>query len=222
MNAVSALIRRDLVLAYRQGGGLGSALGFFLAVVALMPLGLGPDQALLQRIAPGALWIALLLAVLLSADLIFRSDFDDGSLDLMAMSPMPLEGIVLIKAVVHWLTASLPLAIAAPCMGLLLNMKPGQFTAIGLAMLAGSLNLSLLAAFGAAVTVGLRRGGLLASLLLLPIYVPVLIFGIAASRASDTLPDIRGSALLILAALSLAALVVVPIASAAALRSYLR
>jgi heme exporter protein B len=222
MTPVYALIRRDLKIAFRQGGGLGTALGFFLAVVALMPLGLGPDQALLQRVAPGALWIALLLSVLLSADLIFRSDFDDGSLDLMAMGSMPLEGVVLIKGVVHWLTSSLPLALAAPLMGFLLNLDPRQFTAVGLAMLAGSVNLSLLAAFGAAVTVGLRRGGLLASLLILPIYVPVLIFGIAASRASSAMPDIRGSALLILAALSLAALVIVPIASAAALRSYLR
>ncbi|MGH6873470.1 MAG: heme exporter protein CcmB [Aestuariivirgaceae bacterium] len=222
MTAVSALIRRDLRIAFRQGGSLGTALGFFLAVVTLMPLGLGPDPALLQRLAPGALWIALLLSVLLSADLLFRGDFDDGSLDLMAMGSMPLEAVVLIKAAVHWLTSSLPLALAAPFLGFLLNMDARQFTSIGLAMLAGSVTLSLLAAFGAAVTVGLRRGGLLASLLVLPIYVPVLIFGVAASRTPSAVPDIRGPSLLILAALSLATLVVVPIASAAALRSYLR
>ena len=111
----------------RQGGSLGAALGFFLAVVAFLPLGLGPDPALLQRIAPGALWIALLLSVLLSADLIFRSDFDDGSLEVMATGTMPLEVVVLIKAAVHWLTTSLPLALAAPVAGLLLNMEPGRF-----------------------------------------------------------------------------------------------
>lgn len=222
MTPVSALIRRDLKIAFRQGGSLGTALGFFLAVMALIPLGLGPDQTLLQRVAPGILWVALLLSVLLSTDLIFRGDFDDGSLDIMAIGSMPLEMVVLVKAAVHWLTSSLPLALAAPLVGFLLNLDPRQFTSIGLAMLVGSVNLSLMAAFGAAVTVGLRRGGLLASLLILPIYVPVLIFGIGASRASSAIPDVRVPSLLIVAALSLAALVVAPVASAAALRSYLR
>jgi heme exporter protein B len=222
MSPAAALVRRDLKIAFRQGGSLGTALGFFLAVTALMPLGLGPDQVLLQRVAPGVLWLALLLSVLLSAEFIFRSDFDDGSLEIMAISSMPLELMVLIKAAVHWLTSSLPLALIAPLAGVLLNMNPRQFPAVGLAMLTGSIGLSLLAAFGAAVTVGLRRGGLLASLLILPIYVPVIIFGIAASGVPAAVPDIGGRSLLVLAALSLATLVVVPIASAAALRSYLR
>ncbi len=222
MTAAAALVRRDLQIVVRQGGSLGAALGFFLAVVAFLPLGLGPDPALLERVAPGALWIALLLSVLLSADLIFRSDFDDGSLDVMATGSMPFEVVVLIKASVHWLTTSLPLALAAPAAGLLLNMDVSHFASAGPAMLVGSVNLSLFATFGAAVTVGLRRGGLLASLLILPIYVPVLIFGVAASRASSAIPDVRASSLALLGALSLAALVVVPVASAAALRSYLR
>jgi heme exporter protein B len=222
MSAFSALIRRDLKIAARQGSSFGTAAGFFLAVIVLMPVSVGPDPALLQRVAPGVLWIALLLSVLLSADPIFRADYDDGSLDIMATSPMPLEWIVLIKSAIHWLMSSLPLALVAPLAGILLGIEIGELAPIGLTMLIGSVNLSLLAAFGAAVTVGLRRGGLLASLIILPIYVPVLIFGIAASGSASASPDIRWPALIILTALSLAAMVVVPIASAAALRSYLR
>jgi heme exporter protein B len=221
MSPVTALIRRDLRIIVRQGGGLGSALGFFLAVVALVPLGVGPDQALLQRLAPGTLWIALLLSVLLSADALFRGDYDDGSLELMAIGSTPLEVVVLTKAAVHWLTSGLPLALAAPLLGVLLNLDPAHIADLGLAMMLGSVDLSLLAAFGAAVTVGLRRGGLLASLVILPIYVPVLIFGIAAGRA-DSVPGVGGPAFMILTGLALAALVVVPVAAAAALRSYLR
>ncbi|HLF21187.1 MAG TPA: heme exporter protein CcmB, partial [Aestuariivirga sp.] len=121
MNPIWALIRRDLTLSLRQGGGAGTAFGFFLTVVVLLPLGLGPDQALLQRIAPGALWIALLLSVLLSADRIFQQDYEDGSLDILAMAPLPLELASLAKAIAHWLTASLPLAVAAPLLGFLIN-----------------------------------------------------------------------------------------------------
>jgi heme exporter protein B len=222
MSLVWALIRRDLVLAFRQGGGAGNALGFFLAVIVLLPIGLGPDQALLQRIAPGALWIALLLSVLLSADRIFQQDFEDGSLDVMAMGPVPFELIALGKALVHWLSTSLPLAIAAPLLGFLINLDPAAILSLSLAMVLGSITLSLLAAIGAAVTVGLRRGGLLVSLLVLPLYVPALIFGVSASAPVAAGPDIATPALLILAALALASLVLSPIAAAAALRSYLQ
>lgn len=214
-----ALIRRDLTLSLRQGGGVGTALGFFLTVVVLLPLGLGPDQALLQRIAPGALWIALLLSVLLSADRIFQQDFEDGSLDILAMAPLPLELTALAKAIAHWLTSSLPLAIAAPILGFLINLEPQAILPLFLAMGLGSVTLSLLAAIGAAVTVGLRRGGLLVSLLVLPLYVPVLIFGMSAMGGG---PDLATASLLILLALALASLVLAPIAAAAALRSYLK
>jgi heme exporter protein B len=214
-----ALIRRDVNLSLRQGGGVGTALGFFLTVVVLLPLGLGPDQALLQRIAPGALWIALLLSVLLSADRIFQQDFEDGSLDILAMAPLPLELTALAKAIAHWLTASLPLAVAAPLLGFLINLESQAILPLFLAMGLGSVSLSLLAAVGAAVTVGLRRGGLLVSLLVLPLYVPVLIFGMSAMGGG---PDLATASLLILLALALASLVLSPIAAAAALRSYLK
>lgn len=222
MTLILALIRRDLLLSIRQGGGVGTALGFFLTVVVLLPIGIGPDQALLGRIAPGALWIALLLAVLLSADRIFQQDYEDGSLDIMAMGPVPLEIVTLAKAVAHWLTASLPLAIAAPLLGFLINLDPPVLVPLALAMAMGSVTLSLLASVGAAVTVGLRRGGLLVSLLVLPLYVPVLIFGVSASTTSTAGPDIATPSLLILAALALASLVLSPLAAAAALRSYLQ
>jgi heme exporter protein B len=213
-----ALIRRDLMLATRQGGGVGTAIGFFVTVIVLLPLGLGPDQTLLQRIAPGALWIALLLSVLLSAERIFQSDYEDGSLDAMALGVVPLELVVLAKAAAHWLTTALPLAIAAPFFGFLINLDPEAILPLSFAMIIGSIALSLLAALGAAITVALRRGGLLVSLLILPFYVPCLIFGVAASSISDLITP----SLLMLAALALASLVLIPIAAAAALRAYLK
>lgn len=221
MKLLYALLKRDLALAFRQGGGVGTALGFFLTVVVLLPIGLGPDQALLQRLAPGALWIALLLSVLLSADRIFQQDYEDGSLDLMAMAPAPLEMTALTKSIAHWLSTSLPLAIAAPLLGFLLNLDPLAIAPLAAAMALGSIALSMLAAIGAAVTVGLRRGGLLVSLLVLPLYVPVLIFGVSASTAGMA-PNLALPSLMILAALALASLVLAPIAAAAALRSYLK
>jgi heme exporter protein B len=213
-----ALMRRDLLLATRQGGGVGTAIGFFVTVIVLLPLGLGPDQALLQRIAPGALWIALLLSVLLSAERIFQADYEDGSLDAMALGVVPLELVVLAKAAAHWLTTALPLAIAAPLLGFLINLDPAIILPLGLAMLLGSLALSLLAALGAAITVALRRGGLLVSLLILPFYVPCLIFGVAATTSVELMKP----SLLMLAALALASFVLIPIAAAAALRAYLK
>ena len=222
MSLIWALIRRDLVLSLRQGGGAGTALGFFLSVVVLLPIGLGPDQALLQRLAPGLLWIALLLSVLLSADRIFQQDYEDGSLDIMAMGPVPFELVALAKAIAHWLSTSLPLAIVAPLLGFLINLEAAAILPLALAMGLGSIALSLLASIGAAVTVGLRRGGLLISVLVLPLYVPVLIFGVSASSGAVAGPDIATASLLILLALALASLVLSPLAAAAALRSYLK
>jgi heme exporter protein B len=221
MSAVTAIIRRDLRTGFRQGSSLGTAVGFFLTVVVLLPVGLGPDQALLQRIAPGALWIALLMSVLLASDRIFQADYDDGSLEILTMGPLTFELVTLVKALVHWLTAGLPLAVLAPLLGFLVNISPKQIVPLFVAMIIGSLGISLLAALGAAVTAGLRRGGVLVSLIILPLYVPMLIFGVAASSSFGELGN-AGGPLLILAALSLIALVVVPIAASAALRSYMQ
>lgn len=220
--AFTAILKRDFTLAIRQGGGIGTAIGFFLTVVVLLPLGLGPDQNLLSRIAPGALWIALLLSVLLSADKLWQADHDDGSLEVMALSDTPLEITALAKSTVHWLTSGLPLAIAAPLLGFLLNLEAALVLPLMMAMVTGSLALSLLASLGAAITVGLRQGGLLVSLLILPLYVPVMIFGVLSTSGFQTGIDNSSTSLLILAAVVLIALVVSPFASAAALRSYLR
>ena len=157
MKLLRALIHRDLLLSWRQGGGAGTALGFFLTVVVLLPIGVGPDQGLLQRIAPGALWIALLLSVLLTADRIFQQDYEDGSLDVFAMGPVPLELVAVAKAAAHWLSTSLPLAIAAPLLGFLLNLAPEAIVPLALAMIVGSIALSMLAALG-----GRHYGGLAA------------------------------------------------------------
>ena len=217
MTGLAALVRRDILLALRQGGGAGTALGFFLTVVVLLPLGIGPDLALLQRVAPGALWIALLLSILLSAERIFQADYEDGSLELFTLGPVALELVVGAKAVAHWLVAGLPLALAAPLLGFLLNLAPGLVLPLALAMVTGSLALSLLASLGAAVTVGLRRGGLLISLIVLPLYVPVMVFGVAASSGAEFAPPF-----MILAAIVLVSIVVVPFAAAAALRAHVR
>ena len=219
MKLLLALLRRDLILAARQGGGAGTALGFFLTVLVLLPIGIGPDQLTLQRLAPGILWITLLLSVLLSADRIFQQDYEDGSLDVMAMAPPALELVVLTKAIAHWLSTSLPLSLAAPFLGVLLNLKTDIIWLLALAMILGSIALSLLAMIGASLTVNLRRGGLLISILVLPLYVPVLVFGMSATTGS---PEVAMPSLLILSAIALASLVLSPIAAAAALRAYLR
>ncbi len=220
MSAVRAIIARDLRLGARQGG-LGTAIGFLLALIVLVPLSLGPDLALLSRIAPGIMWLGLLLAVLLTSEQIFQQDFEDGSLDLMTMTATPFELIVLAKAFSHWITVSLPLAVLAPPLGLMLNINIAQVPMIWVAMILGSFALSMLAAIGGAVTAGLRRGSLLVSLVILPLYVPVLIFGIAAST-SGLAPETALPSFLVLLAITLVTLVISPLASAAALKAYLR
>lgn len=217
-----ALLKRDLVLSWRQGGGVGTAFGFFLTVIVLLPLGIGPDAGVLQRIAPGGLWIALLLSVLLSADSVYQTDYEDGSLELMTFGSMPLELVSATKSLAHWLTSGLPLAIVAPLLGFLLNLDSTLIVPLIGAMVLGSIGLSFLAGLGAAVTVGLRRGGLLVSLLVLPLYVPVLIFGISAGGAGTAGPDVTSASFAILSGIVLVILVVAPFASGAALRSYMR
>jgi heme exporter protein B len=222
VKAALALLRRDLALAWREGGAVGVALGFFLVVVAITPLGLGPDLNLLARIAPGILWVALLLAALLSADRIFHNAYEDGALDLLIMSALPLPLIAAIKSLAHWLTTSVPLALLAPVLGLLLNLPLQAMPMLVLSMLAGTLAVSFVAAIGASLTLGLKRSGLLLALLVLPLYVPVLIFGVAAASAAITGPASPWPPFLMLCALSLASIVLAPLAAAAALRTALR
>ena len=218
--SLKALLWRDIALARKQGGGLGAALSFILAVEVMVPLAVGPNLNLLQHLAAGMMWLALLLAVLLTADRIFQQDLEDGSLDLMTMSTVPFELITLTKTLAHWLMVSLPLAIIAPPLGLMLNLDINQLPILWLAMITGSLALSLLASLGGAVTAGLRRGGLLVSILILPLYIPVLIFGVSATTMIMG-PQSALPSLLILLAITLMCLVIVPLACAAALRTYM-
>ena len=216
-----ALLIRDLRLAVRAGGGFGLGLAFFLIVVVLIPFGVGPETGLLGEIAPGVLWVAALLACLLSLDRVFSLDFEDGSLDLLATSPLPLEGVVAAKAVAHWLTTGLPLVLAAPVFALLMSLPLQGYVALVVSLLLGTPALSIIGAFGAALTVGIKRGGLLLSLLVLPLYVPTLIFGADVARRGA---EGQGyvSPLLMLAGISFAALALLPFASAAVLRVNLR
>lgn len=216
-----ALLIRDLRLAVRAGGGFGLALAFFLIVVVLVPFGVGPDPALLSRIAPGILWVAALLAALLSLDRIFALDIEDGSLPLLATAPLPLESVALAKGVAHWITTGLPLTLAAPVLGVLLNLPTPAFQWVFVTLLIGTPALSMIGTFGAALTVGLRRGGLLLSLLVLPLYVPTLIFGAeAVQRGAAGLP--AQVPLLMLGGITAAAIALLPFATAIALKINLR
>lgn len=221
MKAFLAIVWRDLILGFRQGGGAGAAIAFMLSVLVLIPLSIGPDQNQLQRLAPGIMWLALLLAILLTSEKIFQQDYEDGSLDLLTLIDLPLELVVLAKALAHWLAVGLPVAVIAPLLGIFLNIELSAIPVLLLAMALGSLALSLLAAIGGAITAGLRRGGLLVSLLILPLYVPVLVFGLSATTQNSG-PTGGSSSLLVLTAIVLISLVLQPWASAAALRAYLR
>lgn len=216
-----ALLLRDLRLATRAGGGFGLGLAFFLIVCTLVPFGVGPDAGTLTRIAPGILWVGALLACLLSLDRIFALDREDGSLDLLATAPLPLEGVVAVKAAAHWLTTGLPLVAAAPVFGLLLHLPAAALPWLLGSLVLGTPALSMLGAFGAALTVGLRRGGLLMSLLVLPLYIPTLIFGAEAVRRGAAGAD-GTTPLVLLAGITLAVLAAIPFAAAAALRVNLR
>ena len=218
---MTALLKRDLALALRSGGGFGLSLAFFLIVVMFVPFGVGSESGLLAKIAPGIMWIGALLACLLSLDRIFQLDFEDGSLDLLATSPLPLEEVVTMKAIAHWLTTGLPLSLAAPVFGFLLHLPAQAYTWLFFSLLIGTPALSFLGAFGAAITVGLRRGGLLLSLLVLPLYIPTLIFGTqSVALVSEGLDNT--TAFLILAAISLLTFALIPFAAARVLRINLR
>jgi heme exporter protein B len=218
MSAFLALLFHELRLARRQGGALATALGFYLVVVAAMPLGLGPDLKLLSRIAPGVLWVALLLSALLTADRMFQDDFEDGTLEILSIGPLPLEMVALAKGVAHWLCVSVPLLLMARLLALMLNMDSAAYGPMTLSFLAGTPAVSLLAGVGSALTLGLRRGGVLLPLLILPLYVPVLIFGVSAIDAAITGVGSFYASLSILCALTLVTGVLAPLATAAALR----
>jgi heme exporter protein B len=212
------LLARDVRLAIREGGAIGTALGFYLMVVAILPLGLGPDLNLLSRIAPGVLWIALLLSALLSADRIFHADHEDGTLEALSLGPLPLELVAAAKASAHWLTTALPLTLLAPLLGLMLNLDATAYLPLAITMLVGTPAISFIGSIGAALTLGLGRGGLLLSLLVLPLFIPVLVFGVSTISAIVSGPGSFVSPLLILAAFSVASVVLAPFATAAALR----
>jgi heme exporter protein B len=220
MAAFIGVFRRDLRLALRQGGDTGLVLGFFVLAVVLFPLGVGPEPAVLQRIGAGIVWVAALLAALLSLDRLFQADYQDGGLDLLALSTLPLEIAVLAKCAAHWVATGLPLALTSPLLGFLVDLDPGAIPVLTLSLLVGTPALSLIGSVAAALTLGARRQGVLLSLLVLPLYVPPLVFGAGAVEASAIGTGPRAH-LLILGALTLAALPLCPWASAAALRQAL-
>lgn len=218
---MTALLIRDLRLAFRAGGGFGLGLAFFLLVAVLVPLGVGPEGATLGKIAPGILWVGALLACLLSLDRIFALDFEDGSLDLLATSPIPLEGVVAIKALAHWLVTGLALTLVAPILGVLMNLPQAGYFWLVVSLGAGTPALSVIGAFGAALTVGVKRGGLLLSLLVLPLYVPTLIFGAEVVKRG-ALGMENSTPLLLLAGITAGSIAMLPFAAAAAIRVNLR
>jgi heme exporter protein B len=218
MTALSALLVRDMRLAVRVGGGALIGVLFFLIVVTLVPFAIGPDLALLARIGPAILWLGALLASLLALDRLVSMDHEDGSLDLILTARVPLELAVAAKALAHWLTTGLPLVVAAPLLGLLLNLDPKATAAVALTLLVGTPALTFIGLIGAALTVALRRGGLLLAILVLPLTVPILICGVAASNAAIVGPIPFGTPFSILCALTLISLVIGPMAAALALR----
>ena len=218
MTALAALIQRDIRISVRIGGGALIGVLFFLTVVVLMPFALGPDLPLLKRVGPAILWLGAMLASLLTLDRMFMADLDDGSLDLLTMSQTPLELTCAAKAIAHWLATGVPLIIATPFLGLLLNLDLEASLAVALTLFAGTPALTFTGMIGAALAVTLRRGGLLLAVLVLPLSIPVLIFGVAASNAAISGPLMFGTPFSILCALSLIGLVIGPIAAAASLR----
>ena len=216
-----ALLMRDLKLALRAGGGFGLGLAFFLIVTVMIPLSVGPQSALLATIAPGVLWLGALLACLLSLDRLLALDWEDGSLDLLATAPLPLEAVVSLKALAHWITTGLPLVLAAPVLGVLLSLPEPGYAWLVISLLAGTPALSVIGTFGAALTVGLKRGGLLLSLLVLPLYVPTLIFGAEVARRGAVGMDVA-TPLMMLGGITAAVIALMPFASAAVLRINLR
>jgi heme exporter protein B len=216
MSAVGALLWRDVRLAARVGGGATLALAFFAAVATLVPFGIGSEATLLARVAGGVVWVAAVLANLLALDRLFQADYEDGTLDLLALAPLSLEAIAAVKIAAHWLTTGLPLTILSSVLALLLNLPATAYPALVLSLMIGTPAISAIGALAAGLTLSVRRGGLLLPLLVLPLLTPVVIFGAGAVLAR--LDGLENGAIWFLAAFSAAAVVLVPFAAAAALR----
>lgn len=220
MSAFLSLVRRDLSLALKQGADSLMAVGFFVLAVVLFPFGVGPEPGILARIGPGVIWVAALLSAMLSLERLFQSDFEDGSLELLALAPPSLEMVVLAKVAAHWLTTGLPLIVTAPLLAILLGMDASGLGVLLLSLALGTPTLSLIGALGAALILGARRGGVLLSLLVLPLFIPVLIFGAAAVEGALGGYAVQPQ-MLVLSGLLLAALPLAPWAAAAAIRQAL-
>jgi heme exporter protein B len=221
LRAFLAIVGQTARLSLKSGGGALIGVVFFLAVVTVIPFGVGPDMKLLSRIGPAVLWIGALLATLLGLDRLFQDDRDDGTLDLYFLTGLPLELMVLAKILGHWLATGLPLVVAAPALGLLLNLDPSALGLVTLTLFVGTPALTAVGAIGAALTTALGRGGLLVAVLVLPFTIPVLIFGVNAAASVIIGPTPFLAPFLILIALTLISLVIAPVAGAAALRAAL-
>ena len=215
------LILRDLRIAVRAGGGFGLSLAFFFIIVIFFPFSIGPNLDLLSKVAPGTLWVGALLACLLSLERIFALDFEDGTLDLLATAPIPLEGVVIAKAFVHWLTTGLPLILLTPFLGVLLGLQTSGIIFLITSLIFGTPALSIIGTFGAALTVGIKRGGLLLSILVLPLYIPTLIFGAETARRGGEGFEMQTSILLLLG-VTLLSWAILPFAASSVLRINLR
>lgn len=216
-----ALLRRDLALALRAGGGGGMGPSFFVVFVTLTALGVGPDRAALGPVAPGVLWLGALLACLLSLEGLFAADREDGALELLHTAPLPPEAVALAKAAAHWIVTGLPLVALSPVLGLTVFLPAGAMPWLAASLAVGTPALSMIGTFGAALTVGLRRGSLLLSLLVLPLYIPTLVFGAETVRRAAVGLD-PATPMLLLGAVSLGAVAALPFAAAAALRINVR
>ncbi|MBL4830817.1 MAG: heme exporter protein CcmB [Aliivibrio sp.] len=217
VNAFYQVVRRELLIAFRRQADVLNPLWFFIIVIALFPLSIGPEPNLLARIAPGVIWVAALLSALLSLERLFRDDFSDGSLEQMMLMPSPLSVLVLAKIIAHWLLTGLPLLIISPLLAVLLSLDWPTFKVIVLTLLLGTPTLSFLGAIGVGLTVGLRKGGVLLSLLILPLYIPVLIFATSAIDAGSLGMAYNGQ-LALLAAMLMGSATLTPFAVSAALR----
>ncbi|MBM3580344.1 MAG: heme exporter protein CcmB [Alphaproteobacteria bacterium] len=220
MNPFFAIVRRDARLAFRQGTDTLMTLAFFVIAVVLFPFGVGPEPNVLARIGGGVVWVAALLASMLALERLFQADYEDGGLELLALAPMPLSAVALAKVLAHWLATGLPLAVAAPALGVMMNVPGDVFPVLIGALLLGTPTLSLIGAIGAGLILGARRGGVLLALLVLPLFIPVLVFGVSAvEMAAQGLSP--AASLLILGGMFLAALALAPWATAAAIRQAL-
>ncbi|ADT86448.1 MULTISPECIES: heme exporter protein CcmB [Vibrio] len=217
LSTMSTIIRRELLIAFRRQADIFNPLWFFIIVITLFPLSIGPDPSLLSRIAPGIVWVAALLSALLSLERLFRDDYQDGSLEQMMLMPVPLPVVVISKVLAHWLLTGVPLILISPLLAILLSLDMNTWLSVVLTLLLGTPTLSFIGAIGVALTVGLQKGGVLLSLLVLPLYIPILIFATSAIDAASLGMAYNGQ-LAILAAMFMGALTLTPFAIAAALR----